>query len=278
MEISKEIMQQEAKNFLSVLFTLPEVESVQIKDVFISSINDCENITKGLDQCYHDKYSDIDINAYLKLHPNDYNSEIPIYKKYFSRLGLQDKIFGITFQGRINNKEVIRICLKTGVRIDFTCICSCNEFAPLLTPDQTSIDENKIQTANFSLNWDLEKADWFWFVAIQALGKLMRKDYLISSHLAHTLIMEVLVAQMVIRDNKYNTNFHRYGHSEKLEYLEVDVTLANEFKISKDVTYNHIVEILYQAIISYDKTILQLNSNYISRCKLFLEIWRSYVK
>lgn len=38
MEINKEIMQQEAKSFLSVLFTLPEVESVQIKDVFISSI------------------------------------------------------------------------------------------------------------------------------------------------------------------------------------------------------------------------------------------------
>ena len=39
--------------------------------------------------------------------------------------------------------------------------------------------------------------------------------------LAHNLIMEVLVAQMIIRDNKYNTNLHIYGYSEKLEYLEV---------------------------------------------------------
>lgn len=278
MEINKEIMRQEAKSFLSVLFTLPEVESVQIKNIFISSINDCESIIKGLEQCYHDKYSDIDINAYLKLHPNDYNSETPIYKKYFSRLGIQDKIFGIAFQGRFNDKEVIRICLKTGVRIDFTCICSCNELAPLLTPNQASINENKIQNASFSLNWDLEKADWFWFVAIQALGKLMRKDYLISSHLAHALIMEVLVAQMVMRDNKYNTNFHRYGYSEKPEYLQVDVTFAKEFKVSNDVTYNHIAELLYQAIVSYDKIILQLNSNYTRRCELFLEIWKSYIE
>lgn len=278
MEINKEIMQQEAKSFLSVLFTLPEVERVQIKDVFISSIDDCENIMKGLEQCYHDKYSDIDINAYLKLHPNDYNAETPIYKKYFSRLGIKDKIFGIIFQGRINDKEGMRICLKTGIRIDFICICSCDKLAPLLTSEQTSMYEHEIQNRNLSLNWDIEKVDWFWFVAVQALGKLMRKDYLISSHLAHTLIMEVLVAQMVMRDNQYNTNFHRYGYSEKLEYLEVDVIGANEFKVSKDETYNHIVELLYQGIMSYDKMILQLNSDYRSRCEIFLEIWKSYIQ
>jgi len=278
MEINQEVMQQEAKSFLSVLFTLPEVESVQIKDVFISSIDDFESIMKGLEQCYNDKYSDIDINAYLKLHPNDYNGETPIYKKYFSRLGIKDKIFGIIFQERSNDKEGVRICLKTGIRIDFTCICSCNKLSPLLASEQTSIDEHEIQNRNLSLNWDLEKVDWFWFVAIQALGKLMRKDYLISAHLAHTLIMEVLVAQMVVRDNQYNINFHRYGYSEKLEYLEVDVIGANEFKVSKDETYNHIVELLYQGIMSYDKMAFQLNSNYRSRCETFLEIWKSYIQ
>jgi hypothetical protein len=147
-----------------------------------------------------------------------------------------------------------------------------------LTSEQSSIDKHETKNGKLSLNWDLEKADWFWFVAIQALGKLMRKDYLISSHLAHTLIMEVLVVQMVMRDNQYNTNFHRYGYSEKLEYLEVDVIGANEFKVSRDETYNHIVELLYQAIMSYDKMILQLNSNYISRCEIFLEIWKSYIQ
>jgi hypothetical protein len=277
MDINKEIMEKEAKNFLSVLFTLPEVEKVQIKDVFISSSDDNENIIKGLEKCYHDKYSDVDINAYLKLHPNDFNTETPIYKKYFSRLGFQDKIFGIAFQGRLNYKEGMRICLKNGVRIDFFCFCRCDELAPLLPSEQTTMVEPAKENVNFSANWDLEKADWFWFVAIQALGKLMRRDYLISSHLAHTLIMEGLVAQMVMRDNQYSTNFHRYGYSEKLEYLSVELTPSNEFKISGDGTYNYITELLYQAAASYDKLILQLSDGYVSRLEIFLEIWKSYM-
>jgi hypothetical protein len=277
MDINKEIMEQEAKNFLSVLFALPEVEKVQIKDVFISSIDDNDSIMKGLEKCYHDKYSDVDINAYLKLHPNDFNGATPIYKKYFSRLGFQDRVFGIAFQERLNGKEGMRICLKSGVRIDFFYFCRCDELAPLLSYEQASIMEPAKENVNFSANWDLEKVDWFWFVAIQALGKLMRRDYLISSHLAHTLIMEGLVTQMIMRDNQYNTNFHRYGYSEKLEYLSVELTPLNEFKIAGDETYNYITELLYQAVTSYDKLILQLNDSYKSRLEIFLEIWKSYI-
>lgn len=277
MDINKEIMEKEAKNFLSVLFTLPEVEKVQIKDVLISSIDDNESIMKGLKKCYHDKYSDVDINAYLKLHPNDFNGETPIYKKYFSRLGFQDKVFGIAFQGRIKDKEGMRICLKNGVRIDFFYFCRCDELAPLLSYEQTNTMEPAKENVCISAGWDLEKADWFWFVAIQALGKLMRRDYLISSHLAHTLIMEGLVAQMVMRDNQYNTNFHRYGYSEKLEYVSVELTPSNEFKTSDDGTYNYITELLYQAAASYDKLILQLSDGYVSRLEIFLEIWKSYM-
>jgi hypothetical protein len=280
MNINKEIMEQEAKIFISTLFTLPEVEKLQIKDVFILSVDDNENLMKGLNQCYHDKYSDVDINVYLKLHPADFEAETPIYRKHFSRLELQDKIFGIAFQERVYNKEGMRICLKTGVRIDFTCFCRSDELAPLLTQsplplvEHTGVDKNSTTLAK----WNLEKADWFWFVAIQALGKLMRKDYLISSHLAHTLLMEGLVVQMLIRDNKYNTNFHRYGYEEKLEYLQVDVIDSKEFKLPEDATHNHIVDLLYKAVISYDNLVPLLNPKYICRSDIFFDIWRSYIK
>ena len=49
---------------------------------------------------------------------------------------------------------------------------------------------------------------------MQALGKLLRRDYLIADHLAHMLIMEGLVLQMEMRDAKYGTNIHRYGYGE----------------------------------------------------------------
>ncbi|MBK1813017.1 hypothetical protein JHL18_20545 [Clostridium sp. YIM B02505] len=274
MNINKEVMEQEARSFLSVLFTLPEVEKVQIKDIFILSIYDNTNIRKGLDECYHDKYSDVDINVYLRLHPNDYYDETPIYKKHFSRLGIQDRIFGIVFQERIDDKEGMRICLNNGVRIDFSCFCRCDETIELLNYVQTAVEEDK----KLACRYDLKKSDWFWFVAVQALGKLMRKDYLISSHLAHMLIMEGLVTQMIIRDNQYNTNFHRYGYSEQLEYLKVDMNYVNEFKIHNDETHNHITELLYRAVVSYDKSILRLNDRYVSRSELFLEIWREYIK
>lgn len=274
MNINKEVMEQEARSFLSVLFTLPEVEKVQIKDVFILSMDDNRNIKEGLEQCYHDKYSDVDINVYLRLHSNDYYDETPIYKKYFSRLEIQDRIFGIIFQKRVEDKEGMRICLNNGIRIDFSCFCRCDETAKLLKYTQTSIEDN----GKLSYKYDFEKADWFWFVAVQALGKLMRKDYLISSHLAHMLIMESLVAQMLMRDNQYNTNFHRYGYSEKLEYLKVETTYINEFKIHNDETHNHIAELLYEAVVSYDELQMKFSASYVSRLKLFIEIWSEYIK
>jgi hypothetical protein len=273
MNINKEVMEQEAISFLSVLFTLPEVEKVQIKDVFILSMDDNLNIKKGLELCYHDKYSDVDINVYLRLHPEDYYGETPIYKRYFSRLGIKDRIFGIILQKRIDDKEGIRICLNNGVRIDFSCFCRCDETAKLLKYAQTTIEESK----NLTSKDDLEKAQWFWFVAVQALGKLMRKDYLISSHLAHMLIMEGLVTQMLMRDDQYGTNFHRFGYSEQLEYLKVDISYVNKFKIHNDETHNHITELLYQAVVSYDELEMKLNNRYVSKLQLFMEIWNEYI-
>ena len=45
----------------------------------------------------------------------------------------------------------------------------------------------------------IENINRFWFIQIQALGKLYRKDYLISSHLANMNCNETLVMQIVLR-------------------------------------------------------------------------------
>ena len=80
---------------------------------------------------------------------------------------------------------------------------------------------NKIYHDAYSnINWSLEKIYQFWFVQIQALGKLYRNDFLISSHLANSNINETFVQQMVLRDLKYHTNHHQYGDKEDLIYLK----------------------------------------------------------
>ena len=106
----------------------------------------------------------------------------------------------------------------------------------------------------------------------------MRKDYLIADHLAYMLLMEGIVVQMVMRDNQYGTNVHRYGYGEELAYLNVDMKGAEVFKTKNDKVYNAIVEHLYAAVVSYDQLVQKVNPLYMSRKDVFFEIWRTYIK
>jgi hypothetical protein len=286
MQITKEILKQEAIDFLKILFTLPEIEKICIKDIVIPSLEDNKSIDDAIDLCYHDQYSDIDFVVYLRLYPTDYYGVTPVYKNHLSRLGLEKDKFGIAYVSREDEKEGIRICKSNGVRMDFTCIPICDEKGIPLD-DNTSVSKtNKISKMACNDNneetssptWDLEKVDWFWFVSVQALGKLMRKDYLIAAHLANLLVNETLVAQMIARDNEFHTNYHRYGYSERLEYLEIYKDNEIVFANNSDETYNHIAKLLYSAAVSYDKLIPKLNKQYESMLSIFFDIWKSYVK
>lgn len=281
MLINKETMEQGALSFLKTLFSLPEIEKVAIKNVIIHSIKDDVNIKKGLELCYHDNLSDVDFNAWLRISPDDFHGETPLYKKYFSRLGLENEIFGIAFQERFDNescKEGMRICLKSGFRMDFTCFTTCDENVETL-PMVNSRDNIKVtQAQNICKDWDLDKANAFWFISIQALSKLLRHDYLISDHLSHTLLMEGLVLQMEERDNQYQTNFHRYGYAEQLAYRNIDISACEKYLTKQDDTYNHIVHNLCKAVLCYDELVGKSNPLYQKRSDIFFEIWDSYLK
>lgn len=268
MIVSKEMMEYEARNFLNRLFQLQEIERVLIKDIEIQSLYDEENIKKGLDTCFHDILSDIDFVVHLRLNPEDFNEETPIYKKHFNRLGLEGEVFGLSFEGR-----TLRICLKSGFRMDFICYTRCDDTAPLLPELAKHAIVN--QEEYFTNNLNTEKSNSFWFNSILALGKLLRHDHLIANHLSHMLIMEGLVHQMVTRDKNYHTNFHRYGYSEELPYLQVDITPYAKY-YHNDTTFNHIVDNLCRAVLSYD-ILASANSNYQKRSDLFFELWDCYM-
>ncbi len=281
MEINKQMMTIETRKFLKTIFSLPEIEKVAIKDIVIESLEDKVHIEEGLEKCFHDKFSDVDFNLWVKLSREDFEEQTPIYKRYFPRLGLKDKIFGVVFQERMKGetcKEGLRICLKSGFRMDVTCFTRYDE--RVLTLPQSDLREHIVlkQEKDFWEDWDLDKINEFWFISIQALGKLMRKDYLIADHLAYMLLMEGIVVQMVMRDNQYGTNVHRYGYGEELAYLNVDMKGAEVFKTKNDKVYNAIVEHLYAAVVSYDQLVQKVNPLYMSRKDVFFEIWRTYIK
>lgn len=111
----------------------------------------------------------------------------------------------------------------------------------------------------------METPDTFWFVAVQALGKLLRRDYLISAHLSHMLLMETLVDQMVQRDQQYGTNHHRYGYGEELAYRQTELSPYADL-LAGDDTYTHIAAQLIRAALCRQEA------------ETFFAIWRNYLK
>jgi len=264
--ISKEFMYKETKKLIQYIFGLPESISIEIKGILISSSKDEQKIIKAINKCYNDAYSDVDIEMKIKLNETEYNNNSPIYSDCISRLGFQDDILGMSHYRTESHGEVIRVCKMNGMRFNLIVNALCKEETVTL-PHGYVVES-------------LEKADNFWFIAVQALGKLMRKDYLISTHLTHMLVQETLVLQMNIRDNEKNTNVHRYGYAEKLNYLSIynDESTRSSFLKVSDETYNHISKLLYSAVKSYDGLSVSLNDLYKSRIEKYLAIWEFYCK
>lgn len=262
--ISKEFMYKEAKGILQSLFSLPELEEIQIKETVVSALEDEQAINMAIDECFHDIYSDVDIQIKIKLNQAEYNANSPIYADCLRRLGFYNDILGMSHYCTEKRGEVIRICKTNGMRYDLIITAACADDVSDLPHDD--ISDN------------LSKVDSFWFVAIQALGKLMRKDYLISSHLAHMLIQEGLVLQMIMRDNEKGTNVHRFGYAEKLDYLSVYDNEDICFSKTSDETYNYIARLLYSAVKSYDRLYSSLDNTYKSRIENYLAIWACYCR
>lgn len=280
MIINKQTIEEETRGFLKILFSLPEIEKVAIKEVVISSPQDDEHIHKGLDLCYHDRFSDLDLSVVVKVNPIDFYGEMPLYNNFLPRLQLGDKFLGMSFGTRFNlgmHEECLRICLKSGFRMDLVCWIHCDhEALPLPQADRRIRKVNK-QEGNLWEDWPLEKVEEFWFTAVHALGKLMRKDYLIADHLSHMLLMEGLVIQMQMRDNLQQTTIHRYGFKDDVAYLDVDIQGAQAFMTLEDEVYNRIAEQIYRAVVSYDLLAARANAAYESCLEAFIEIWKAYI-
>lgn len=264
MQINKEIITKEAEKFITHIFLLPETESVRVKDIVVrkgDSIS--EKLQKMVEKSYHDCYSDMDLHVTVRINPKD--SMTPSeYLKRADRFGLDDETcLGLDFA---SDNRMYRIVMRNGVRYDMGIDFVYDDKAGI-------IQMLPVQTKNSNPNWPLQNVNRFWFVQVQALGKLYRKDYLIGDHLANMNLNETLVQQMVLRDLKYGTNHHRYGYEEELTYLKYkkDCPIKANQKVVQLIS-----EKLYCAALAYDELTSAFYPEYRKRSQDYFELWQCY--
>lgn len=263
-QIDKEFVELSLLQYSDKLLALPEIEGVKLRDIVIK--NDKykeENLKEAVNKSYHDCYSDSDISIIVNL-PTNSKVTPEEYMKHPGRFGITpDKYLGFVKTG---DSGIYRIIFKDGTRYDFGF-----EFRYADSFKEVELQSEPERYSN--PKWPIEKVDEFWFVIVQALGKLYRKDYLISSHLANVCINETLVQQMVLRDIEHGTNHHRYGYSEKLTYREFEG--QNRF-VTGDETFDMIAGKLYAAALAYDELSKQFYPDYETRSGILFEIWTCY--
>jgi len=264
MEINREIVIKELGNFVENIFALPEVEYVKVRDVVLCKGEDrAGKLREMIEKCYHDCYSDVDLSILVKRNPHDIVT-ISEYIRRVDRFGIiSENCLGIVF---VAENSMYRIILKNGMRYDFGIAFEEDEKAEWI-----ELSSQKEEYSN--PNWPLENINRFWFVQIQALGKLYRKDFLIADHLANMNLNETLVQQMVLRDLKYGTNHHRYGYEEELAYLnhEGECTLY-----TNNPLFHVIADKIYSAALTYDELAREFYPEEEGRSRDFFEIWKSY--
>ena len=262
-DLSKEKMEIALDTFLDRIFAHPEVESAKVRDVKLTRENKEDSVRKAIGAGYHDRYSDVDLSVKVRL-PGDGSVTPETYMKRIDRFGItEETALGYCF---VPENRMCRIILKNGMRYDLGFDLEFVDEMMLTMDERSDLGED-------NPDWPMENIDRFWFVQIQALAKLYRKDYLISSHLANMNCNETLVMQMVMRDIQYGTKHHRYGHSEGLEYVKY---LGMSPYRTQDPGFNRISDHLYAAALAYDSLVKNFYPDSQSRCDDLVKIWDCY--
>ncbi len=259
---SKKKMEESFLLYLEDIFKHPEVASAAVKGIVITRETIREAGRQAFEAGFHDIYSDTDLSVKVCLPRN--GSVTPAdYMKRIDRFGVtKDTALGWMF---IPANPMYRIIFKNGMRYDLGFVFEDAGEDPLVLEPYIGEEENT--------DWPIDNINRFWFIQIQALGKLYRKDYLISSHLANMNCNDTLVMQMILRDLQYGTNHHRYGYSEQLEYTK---DLGKHPFQTEDATFDRIADHLYAAALSYDRLAKHFYPDYQARSDGFFAIWDGY--
>jgi hypothetical protein len=259
-------MTAHTQEFFNTLFALPEVRDVSMKGIAVSDAQDAWAIEKGVGACLHDRLSDVDIAIALRVHPQDLAEARGLYEGRLSRLGFAaEAVLGAQFHRDVRGRnQTLRVCLRDGFRMD--CVFAAGEDEAAARIDTPRRKE--------------EESDPFYFIAVQALYKLLRGDHLIGAHLAHALLSDTLVEQMIRRDEERGTIFHRYGYAETLAYREVDLApYADLWRDHADETHRAVAQTLCRALLAYGQ-VARTPEKQIERAGKnadFFAVWRGQI-
>lgn len=261
--LSKENMERSFLDYLGEIFKHPEISSAVAKEIVITRETVDEAGKKAFEACYHDKYSDIDICLNVIL-PRNGSVSPEEYIRRIDRFGVsEDTALGWML---VPENKVYRIIFNNGMRYDLIFDFDYADDTDLIWEDKTSPAED-------NSCWPRDNINRFWFMELQALGKLYRKDHLISAHLANMNCNDTLVMQMILRDKEYGTSHHRYGYSEELEYVK---DLGKMPYRKDDQVYNGIADRIYAAALAYDRLAKNFYPRYRDRSDVFFAIWDWY--
>lgn len=263
-QINRDYVEARLLEYIDELFALPEITGVKLRDIVIQNDEYKEaNLKEAVSKSYHDCYSDSDISIIVKLPMNSKVSPRD-YMGHPSRLGITpDRYLGFCANP---DAGMYRFVLKDGIRYDFGFEFQHDDkYMPVELQKEPERYSNPA--------WPMKKVDEFWFVMVQALGKLYRKDYLISAHLANINVNETLVQQMILRDMEHGTNHHRYGYCEELCYRKYES--ENPF-LTGDETFDMIASKLYAIALAYDELAKKFYPEYETRSEVLFDIWRCY--
>ena len=262
-DLTKQKMQALFLQFLGEIFAHHEVVSATVKEVLITRETMEETGKKAFEASFHDLYSDVDISVKVCL-PRDGSVTADEYEKRIDRFGVNEETaLGWMF---VPDNHVYRLIFKNGMRYDFIFEFEYSDDAKLELDEHVSpVEDNP--------DWPMDNINRFWFIQLQALGKLYRKDHLISSHLANMNCNDTLVMQMIMRDKQYGTIHHRYGYSEELEYLKDMGKMPYK---SDDQAFNRIADQIYAASLAYDRLAKNFYPEYQDRSGDFFAVWDWY--
>lgn len=269
MRIDRAAMRGALERLLAHAEGLPGFGRATVRGQLVSA-GDAAALDAAVAHSWHDVLSDLDVKLELCVSPADapaYATAAGVGLLGFGRaqlLGLQ--------LGGTADAPLYRMACRDGMRFDIglrltlDADCAVQGVKPVCEP------ERRIEGRYWPC-LTAAHADAFWFVQVQALGKLLRGDYLIAAHLANCQVNETLVMQMRQRDDATGTNVHRYGGRERLAYMDGALP---DFVVPHDATEAAIARQLCAAAAAYDALMPQLSEGYAPRADVFYELWRCY--
>ena len=174
--LSRESMEEAFVKYLETVFLHPEIIRASVRNIVINRENTEDAGKRAFEAGIHDCFSDIDLAVKVCL-PSDGSVTPDQYMKRVDRFGVNsDTALGWCL---VSENKMYRMIFRDGMRYDFGFEFEYADNIKLDLGEQPDTDEQND-------NWPAENINRFWFIEVQALGKLYRKDHLISSHLANT--------------------------------------------------------------------------------------------